>query len=120
MFIRIKNTTFGLMVNGVIKPKTPKDPPFEVPDELACRLISEGFAERSEEQGFPDNPGYSSDDSYEENEFAIPKYNAKTSKANLQAIAEKYGVALPKDAKSEDIIRVLDDFFADALPESEE
>ena len=30
MRIRILNTTFGLVVDGIVKPKSPKDPPFDV------------------------------------------------------------------------------------------
>ena len=45
MLIKIMNTTFGLAVDGIIKPKSPHDPPFEVDDELGARLIREGIAE---------------------------------------------------------------------------
>ena len=34
MRIRILNTTFGLVVDGIVKPKSPKDPPFEVDEKL--------------------------------------------------------------------------------------
>ena len=38
MLIRIRNTTFGLVVNGIVKPKSPKDPPFDVDEKLGLRL----------------------------------------------------------------------------------
>ena len=45
MLIRIRNTTFGLVVNGIVKPKSPKDPPFDVDEKLGLRLVREGIAE---------------------------------------------------------------------------
>ena len=75
MLIRIKNTTFGLVVNGIVRPKTPKDPPFEVDEELGSRLVSEG-------------------------------------------IAEMIGVSAT--ATKQELIKALDDFFADALSDDPE
>ena len=45
MRIRILNTTFGLVVDGIVKPKSPKDPPFEVDEKLGLRIVREGIAE---------------------------------------------------------------------------
>lgn len=123
MLIRIKNTTFGLVINGIVKPKTPADPPFEVADELAYRLVQDGIAEivgdiapanlsnEEEEMGEITNEGV---------DFRIPKYGEGTSKADLQAIAKEYGVSLSAVATKQEIIKALDDFFADALPDAEE
>ena len=46
MLIRIRNTTFGLVVNGIVKPKSPKDPPFDVDEKLGFRLVREGIADK--------------------------------------------------------------------------
>ena len=125
MLIRILNTTFGLVVNGIVKPKSPADPPFEVDDELGNRLVRDGiaenvggaYAELSEEAEEPDEIAETADES---GDFSIPKYSEETSKADLQAIAKEYGVAVSATATKQDIIKSLDDFFADALSDTEE
>ncbi len=128
MLIRIRNTTFGLVVNGIVKPKTPADPPFEVDEELGIRLVREGVAEAIGSTVFSDveNNGESvdnntdSDDSEEIGNFDIPEYGEETSKADLQSIAKEYGVVVASNATKADIIKALDDFFADALPDGSE
>ncbi len=124
MLIRIKNTTFGLVVNGIVKPKTPADPPFDVADELAYRLVREGKAEivgdvKGSEECSDDeeNAGKEGD---EGGGFGIPKYGEESSKTDLKAIANEYGIAIAETATKQEIIKALDDFFADALPDSEE
>lgn len=124
MQIRIKNTTFGLVVNGIVKPKTPADPPFDVADELAQRLVREGIAEFVGGEISPaditDGDNGTDESTDEGGEFAIPKYGEETSKADLQAIANEYGITISATATKQEIIKSLDDFFADALPDSEE
>ena len=89
MRIRILNTTFGLVIDGIVKPKSPKDPPF-------------------------DNDESAGDD------FGIPQYGPDTSKADLQSIANEYGIEVSAAATKQELIKALDDFFADALSDDSE
>ncbi len=124
MLIRIKNTTFGLVVNGIVKPKTPADPPFDVADELAYRLVREGKAEIvgdvNASADHSDNEENAGENNNEGGGFGIPKYGEETSKSDLKAIANEYGIEIAETATKQEIIKALDDFFADALPDSEE
>ena len=124
MLIRIRNTTFGLVVNGIIKPKTPKDPPFDVDEELGSRLVSEGIAEMIGGTSVADVQPESNDivNDIDENgeDFGIPQYGADTPKADLQSIANEYGIEISATATKQELIKALDDFFADALPDDSE
>ncbi|MGN0686681.1 MAG: hypothetical protein ACI4KA_01080 [Oscillospiraceae bacterium] len=125
MLIRITNTTFGLVVNGIIKPKSPKDPPFDVDEELGKRLVREGIAEAMDDTYCADvqpesNDNGNDEDTDESGDFGIPKYDAATSKSDLQSIANEYGIAVAESATKQELIKALDDFFADALPDDSE
>ena len=125
MLIRITNTTFGLVVNGIIKPKSPKDPPFDVDAELGIRLVREGIAEAMDDTYCAgvqpeSNDNGNDEDTDESGDFGIPKYDAATSKADLQSIANEYGIAVAESATKQELIKALDDFFADALPDDSE
>ena len=104
MRIRILNTTFGLVVDGIVKPKSPKDSPFEVDEKLGLRLVREGIAEAVDgiESG------------------GVPQYGPDTSKADLQSIANEYGIEVSAAATKQELIKALDDFFADALSDDPE
>ena len=128
MLIKIMNTTFGLAVDGIIKPKSPHDPPFEVDDELGARLIREGIAENVGAAVFggehPESNDKSNDNGNAESaggdNFGIPQYSADSTKADLQSIAKEYGIDVPAAATKQDLIKALDNFFADALPDEAE
>lgn len=121
MLIRIKNTTFGLVVNGIVKPKTPRDPPFEVDEELGYRLVQKGIAEII---GDTESNDKSNDNGNEEDNgesgFGIPQYSENTSKSDLQLIANEYGVEVAAGATKQELIKALDNFFADAMPDDSE
>ena len=97
MLIRIRNTTFGLVVNGIVKPKSPKDPPFDVDEKLGLRLVREGIAEAVDGTERGEVQSESNDNDNNESagdDFGIPQYSADTSKADLQSIANEYGIDL--------------------------
>lgn len=123
MLIRILNTTFGLAVNGIIKPKSPKDPPFEVDEKLGERLVREGIAEAigdiENDVAEPERKGDESSDS-EDGEDDIPEYDATTSKAVLQSIANEYGIEVSANATKPELIKALDEYFADVQPDDSE
>lgn len=123
MRIRILNTTFGLVVDGIVKPKSPKDPPFEVDEKLGLRLVREGIAEAVGGAERGEVPSESNDNDNDESagdDFGIPQYSAETSKAELQSIANEYGIEVSSAATKQEIIKALDDFFADALSDDPE
>lgn len=84
MLIRIRNTTFGLVVNGIVKPKSPKDPPFDVDEKLGLRLVREGIAEAVDGAERGEVQSESNDNDNDESagdDFGIPQYGPDTSKA---------------------------------------
>lgn len=121
MRIRILNTTFGLVVDGIVKPKSPKDPPFDVDEKLGLRLVREGIAEAVDgtDRGEVQSESNDNDESAGD-DFGIPQYSADTSKADLQSIANEYGIEVSAAATKQELIKALDDFFADALPDDSE
>lgn len=123
MLIRIRNTTFGLVVNGIVKPKSLKDPPFDVDEKLGLRLVREGIAEAVDGTERGEVQSESNDNDNDENagdDFGIPQYSADTSKADLQSIANEYGIEVSAAATKQELIKALDDFFADALSDDPE
>ena len=123
MLIRIRNTTFGLVVNGIVKPKSPKDPAFDVDEKLGLRLVREGIAEAVDGAERGEVQSESNDNDNAESagdDFGIPQYSADTSKADLQSIANEYGIEVSAAATKQELIKALDDFFADALSDDPE
>ena len=123
MRIRILNTTFGLVVDGIVKPKSPKDPPFEVDEKLGLRLVREGIAEAvdgTKSGGVPSESNDNDNDESAGDNFGIPQYSTETSKADLHSIANEYGIEVSATATKQEIIKALDDFFADALSDDPE
>ena len=123
MRIRILNTTFGLVVDGIVKPKSPKDSPFEVDEKLGLRLVREGIAEAVdgiESGGVPSESNDNGNDESAGDDFGIPQYSTDTSKADLQSIANEYGIEVSAAATKHELIKALDDFFADARPDDPE
>ena len=123
MRIRILNTTFGLVVDGIVKPKSPKDPPFDVDEKLGSRLVREGIAEAvdgTESGGVPSESNDNDNDESAGDNFGIPQYSTETSKADLHSIANEYGIEVSATATKQEIIKALDDFFADALSDDPE
>ncbi len=106
MLIRIKDTTFGLVVNGIVKPKTPKDPPFPVEDDVARRLIGLGFAEAVDGE-------IPNEESEEDVLSGKPEYSDANTKSELQAIAKEFGVEISDKASKAEIIAELDEYFSD-------
>ena len=123
MRIRILNTTFGLVVDGIVKPKSTKDPPFEVDEKLGLRIVREGIAEAVDGAERGEVQSESNDNDNAESagdDFGIPQYSADTSKADVQSIANEYGIEVSAAATKQELIKALDDFFADALSDDPE
>jgi hypothetical protein len=112
-----------LVVDGIVKPKSPKDPPFDVDEKLGLRLVREGIAEAVDGTERGEVQSESNDNDNNESagdDFGIPQYSADTSKADLQSIANEYGIEVSAAATKQELIKALDDFFADALSDDPE
>ena len=111
MLIRIRNTTFGLVVNGIVKPKSPKDPPFDVDEKLGLRLVREGIAEAVDGAERGEVQSESNDNDNDESagdDFGIPQYGPDTSKADLQSIANEYGISRNSVIRAETFSKAVD------------
>jgi len=138
MLIRIIRGCYGYNNGSFVRAKTPADPPFEVKDDEAERLISLGIAETADngtdsddnnagivDEGgdndgenagnTPDN-GTDSADKNEETaeEDDIPEYGENSTNAELQAIAKEYGIEIQPRANKAELIAALDEFFGGA------
>ncbi len=134
MLIRITRGCYGYNNGSFVRAKTPADPPFDVKDEEAERLISLGIAERTditadngtdnsnnsteiaggsgESSDKPSDNGVDTDDTDEEDD--IPEYGENSTNAELQAIAKEYGVEIQPRANKTELIAALDEFFGGA------
>lgn len=115
MTIKLTNTTLGLSIGGIIKPKTPKDAPFEVAEELGSRLIREGKATLV--FGIDTADVDTVEDEGEVSPSSIPEYSEQSTKAVLQSIANDYGVEFSANATKQEMLNALDDFFANSEDE---
>ncbi len=134
MLIHIKRGCYGYNNGSFVRAKTPADPPFEVKDDEAERLISLGIAETadngtdsaepSDKSGDNDgekanktadngaDPADKNADTTEDDD--IPEYGENSTNAELQAIAKEYGVEIPPRANKAELIAALDEFFGGA------
>lgn len=110
MLIKIICGNFGCNNGECVRVKTPSDPPFSVGDEEARRLVGLGIAEIvGKETVIPSIEEIP--DAIDESE--IPQYDETMTNAALQAIAKEHGVEIPLRATKTEIIKALDDYFAD-------
>lgn len=118
MLIKVK-TNYGLAVNGLVKLKTPKMPPFHVSDEKGEELIARGIAVKiaddepaaeetapaetkaAEEATQATSPAPVEAEAPEENDLS------EMTRPELLELAEKRGIEVSKRAKKEDILTAL-------------
>ncbi len=131
MLIRIIRGCYGYNNGSFVGAKTPADPPFEVKDDEAERLISLGIAETAD-NGMDsadnntdtiDKTGDNGDENADKTadkaadtteEDDIPEYGENSTNAELQAIAKEYGVEVQPRANKAELIAALDEFFGGA------
>ncbi len=120
MYIKMIDGAYGYNNGVTVKPMTPADAPFSVSDEEARRLAALGVAEIVSEGGIlpanDDGTNVPVNVSEIEGEPEIPRYSDFSTKSELQAIAKKYGVEVSERATKSEMIKALDDYFAD-MPE---
>lgn len=122
--IRITGGCYGYVApNGRFSPKTPLDPPFEVENGEAERLVKIGVAEIVTGGG---NGGKMSDNGVDKVAPPTPKkptkdksegleYDEKTSVSRLRAIGKSVGLSFPAVGVSKkDMLAALDEHFAAA------
>lgn len=144
MLIKIINGNYGYNNGEFVRAKTPADPPFDVDKSEAERLARLGIAEiletvpaigagakvpaedaaddadigEAETAASADDFEDEADDSVEDDiSDDIPKYGEESTNADLQAIAKEYGLEFPHKATKAQMIKILDNFFADDAPE---
>lgn len=123
--IRIISGTYGLRGNGytVIR-KTPEDPPFDVSDDEAIRLVKLKVAKIIEEQPKPQfeepvtDPA-DSEDQEEQITEALPTYDASMKLAELKEVAAAYGVDASKAKSKAEVIAMIEAAQAEDLPDEE-
>ena len=110
MLIKIICGNFGYNNGVCVRVKTPSDPPFSVGDEEARRLVGLGIAEivgkKTVIPSIEKIPNVTEDDE-------IPQYDETMTNAALQALAKENGIEIPPRATKTEIIKALDDYFAD-------
>lgn len=125
MLIHIINGTYGHYEGEWLKPKSRTDPPFEVDDAEAERLVALGVAEivnvapsvpasetaRSEEGSNTPAPEKAAES--RKKASATPEYSEANTVKELTAICEQYGVELTGKPNKKAIIEALDLFFSD-------
>ncbi len=141
-FVRIISGSYGLKTGGIVRARTRRDPPFELNDREAERLISLGVAEitgstlktpvSTEKAGnnvisptAPEIPPVAPvsavvedvEDIPEDDEGEIPEYGDSTPVNELKNIAKEYGVPLKSGASKDQIIKALDDYFSESAPD---
>ena len=127
MLISIIKGNYGYNDGRIVRAKSLSDPPFEVPDAEAARLIGMGIAKAVDklpvdgklptEEKTPDiNPNNSVDGNaaVDDDENDAPIYNEEMSNAELQAIAKEYGIPVPSRANKSELMAALDNFFKSA------
>lgn len=120
--IKITGGRYGyISPTGVYSVKTSDDPPFEVEDSEAARLVKRGVAEIDGEGGkCPETGGISSgkgsDPAEDENPTddeneGFSEYDENTPVKELREIGKKCGLSFPVGVTKADMIAALDEYF---------
>lgn len=105
--IRIIKGVYGyLNENGVVKPKTPEDKPFELTKEQEARLVGLGVAEYVEAEAYPIGFDEQPPEDIEEDELRKPL--DEMSVKELRELGKEYGlsfkVGMSKEAMKKAIL----------------
>lgn len=117
MKIKIIAGVFGHRNGKRVEAVRAGDPPIEVEDELAQRLIRQGVAEAVEVKATEQAQAEDEDEGE-----AFPDYSDKMSRAKLEAIAKEVGIdedAIKEAENKAALIELLDDAKADFEAESD-
>lgn len=108
MKIQIINGVYGYRPNAyTVEKKTLEDPPFEVDDTEATRLISKGVAKAVVDHFEPSAVEQSAEEEPTET-YELPEYNADMKLTELKEIAAAYGVDASKARSKAEAIALID------------
>ena len=134
--IRIIAGVYGHKENGVITPKDSKSEPFSLTPEREAELVAQGVAEYAnviipdddqDDDGQNDDDqngngqndddqngnGQNDDDQDDDAKIKKPEYSDKMKLPELQALAASFGLDAEKMRAKAEVIKLLDDYFAD-------
>lgn len=97
--------------NGVVRPKTPEDAPFNLTEAQEKRLVGLGVAEYV--GNVPEHPQdaveLTEDENAETDIVVLPEYNADMTTKELREIAKSYKIELAARASKKEILAALDE-----------
>lgn len=104
--IKIIKGTYGYMdKNGIVRPKTADDAPFELTPEQEARLVDLGVAEYvTAPEELPDLP---------EEVQGIPEYNTGMKADELREIAKAMGLTFKAGTTKQEMVDAMDAFLAE-------
>ena len=141
--IRIIAGVYGHKENGVITPKDSKSEPFSLTPEREAELVAQGVAEYAnviipdddqdddsqnddDQNGNGQNDddqngnGQNDDDQNDDAKTKKPEYSDKMKLPELQALAASFGLDAEKMRAKAEVIKLLDDYFADDEDDGEQ
>jgi len=107
-YIKIIRGTYGYKPNGsrILAPKTRNDPPFEVPEAEAKRLVELGVAAYASVQTVAIQPVVPAVVDTQK-----PEYDASTNANTLKALMKAAGLVMKVGMTKEDMVSALDEFY---------
>ena len=131
--IRIIAGVYGHKENGVITPKDSKSEPFSLTPEREAELVAQGVAEYanviipdddqdddSQNDDDQNGNGQNDDDQNDDAKTKKPEYSDKMKLPELQALAASFGLDAEKMRAKAEVIKLLDDYFADDEDDGEQ
>lgn len=125
MLIHITNGIYGHYEGEWLKPKSRSDPPFEVDDAEAERLVALGVAEivtvaagvapcdTASAEECSNTPAPENAAESQKTASATPVYSEENTVKELTAICEEYGVELTGKPSKKTILAALDLYFSE-------
>lgn len=105
--IKIVKGVYGYLDGMTVKPKTPKDAPFELNDKRAAELVADGIAVYVNDDG--DLP---IDDNGDVVVGMAPEYSTEMKAAELRDIAKEHmGLTFPVGTTKADMVEQMDAFL---------
>ena len=105
--IKIVKGVYGYLDGATVKPKTPKDAPFELNDKRAAELVADGIAVYVNDDG-----DLLIDDNGDVVVGMVPEYSTEMKAAELRDIAKEHmGLTFPVGTTKADMVEQMDAFL---------
>jgi hypothetical protein len=116
--IKIISGVFGYHKpnSRAVTPKKKSDPPFEVEDKLAARLVSSGIAEYV---GAVIEPALDPGGDGEKEPPAKPVYSIEQTAKELKALLDELGISYPSNITKEKLVEMLDEYYTEDIGDDE-